>query len=42
VVTGRGIERAATLRTGSSDRVANMHAFAAAGLKLFVQVLDEA
>lgn len=41
VVTGRGIERAATLRTGSRDRVANMHAFAAAGLNLLAQVLGE-
>ena len=41
VVTGRDIERAATLRTGSNDRVANMHAFAAAGLNLLAQVLGE-
>ena len=41
VVTGRGIERASTLRTGSSDRVANMYAFATAGLKLLAQVLEE-
>lgn len=40
VVTGKGTERAATLRTGSSDRVANMHAFAAAGLKLLADVLE--
>ena len=42
VVTGRGIERAYTLRTGSSDRLANMHAFAAAGLELFAEVLESA
>lgn len=41
VVTGRDIERAATLRTGSRDRVANMHAFAGAGLNLLAQVLGE-
>jgi PncC family amidohydrolase len=40
VVTGKGIERAATHRTGSGDRLANMHAFAAAGLKLFAEVLE--
>lgn len=40
VVTGRGIERAATIRTGSTDRLANMHAFAAAGLKLLADVLE--
>ena len=41
-VTGKGIERAATLRTGSGDRLANMRAFAAAGLKLFAEVLEDA
>lgn len=35
-VAGR-IERAITLETGSSDRVANMHAFAAAALKLLAE-----
>ena len=34
-------ERSLTLKTGSSDRYANMHAFAAAGLKLFVDVLEQ-
>lgn len=33
-------ERSRTLETGSSDRYANMHAFAAAGLKLLVEVLE--
>jgi nicotinamide-nucleotide amidase len=32
-------ERAITLETGSSDRVANMHAFAAAALDLLIEVL---
>ena len=32
-------ERAITLETGSEDRVANMHAFAAAALALFAQTL---
>lgn len=40
VVAGRDVERAATLRTGSSDRVSNMYAFAAAGLKLLADVLE--
>jgi PncC family amidohydrolase len=39
-VTGPA-ERSITLRTGSSDRYANMYAFAAAGLKLLVGVLEE-
>lgn len=34
-------ERSLTLKTGSGDRYANMHAFAAAGLKLFVDVLEQ-
>jgi nicotinamide-nucleotide amidase len=34
------VERTATLRTGSSDRVANMYAFAAAALKLFYETLE--
>jgi PncC family amidohydrolase len=34
-------ERSLTLKTGSSDRYANMHAFAAAGLKLFVDILEQ-
>lgn len=37
-VAGR-VERAATLETGSADRVANMHAFAAAALQLLAQSL---
>jgi PncC family amidohydrolase len=39
-VAGR-TERTVTLKTGSGDRYANMHAFAAAALKLFVEVLEE-
>ena len=35
-VAGR-VERAITLDTGSNDRVANMHAFAAAALKLLAE-----
>jgi len=38
-VTGP-VERSTTLRTGSADRVANMHAFAAAALKLFYETLE--
>ena len=34
------IERAVTLRTGSSDRVVNMYAFAGAALRLLHEVLD--
>ena len=37
-VTGR-TERSVTLKTGSGDRIANMYAFAAAGLELLVEVL---
>jgi nicotinamide-nucleotide amidase len=37
-VSGRG-ERAITLKTGSNDRVANMHAFGAAALQLLEQSL---
>lgn len=37
-VAGR-VERTATLETGSADRVANMHAFAAAALQLLAQNL---
>lgn len=36
------IERAITVETGSSDRVANMNAFAAAALDLFAQCLAAA
>jgi nicotinamide mononucleotide (NMN) deamidase PncC len=39
-VTGP-VERSVTMKTGSGERYANMHAFAAAGLKLFVNVLEE-
>jgi len=39
-VTGPA-ECSTTLKTGSSERYANMHAFAAAGLKLFVDVLEQ-
>jgi nicotinamide-nucleotide amidase len=38
-VVGAARERAITLKTGGSDRVANMHAFAAAALDLLAQVL---
>jgi len=35
------VERSLTLKTGSSERYANMRAFAAAGLKLFVDILEQ-
>jgi len=38
-VAGR-VERASTLRTGSGDRLANMHAFAAAALALLAESLE--
>jgi len=38
-VTGR-VERTLLMDTGSTDRVANMYAFAAAGLKLLTQTLQ--
>lgn len=38
VIVGEG-ERDVTIETGSSDRAANMQAFAAAGLKLLVETL---
>jgi len=38
-VVGPGIERTITLETGSSDRVANMHAFTAAALDLLAEVV---
>ena len=38
-VSGPGAERAITLETGSTDRVANMYAFASAALKLLEEVL---
>ncbi len=34
------VERVLTLRTGSEDRVANMHAFAAGALRLLAEALD--
>lgn len=37
-VSGR-VERVITLKTGSDDRIANMHAFAAAALNLLVESL---
>jgi nicotinamide-nucleotide amidase len=37
-ISGR-IERARTLKTGTNDRVANMHAFAAAALQLFAEAI---
>jgi PncC family amidohydrolase len=40
-VVGR-IERALTIETGRDDRLANMYAFAEAGLKLLVDTLGEA
>jgi nicotinamide-nucleotide amidase len=36
------IERAITVETGSADRIANMNAFAAAGLDLLIQCLGAA
>jgi nicotinamide-nucleotide amidase len=38
-VSGR-TERALTLKTGSGERLHNMHAFSAAALQLFLEVLD--
>ena len=35
------VERARTLKTGSSDRVGNMYAFASAALELLTQALQE-
>ena len=35
------VERAATLETGSADRVANMYAFSIGALELLIQVLEE-
>jgi nicotinamide-nucleotide amidase len=40
-VTG-AVERTLVLRTGDSDRLANMHAFAAAALKLLADALASA
>ncbi len=41
-VAGLGVERAITLETGSSDRVANMHAFAAAAIDLLIEAVSAA
>jgi PncC family amidohydrolase len=38
-VTGR-VERTLVVKTGSSDRIANMYAFAGAGLKLLAEALE--
>ncbi len=38
-VVGPSVERAITLETGSSDRIANMHAFTAAALDLLAEVV---
>ena len=38
-VTGR-VERTLVLKTGSNDRIANMYAFATAGLKLLAESLE--
>jgi PncC family amidohydrolase len=39
-VAGPGGERSATLETGSPDRVANMHAFAARALDLLIEAVE--
>lgn len=39
-VTG-GVERTLVVKTGSSDRIANMYSFATAGLKLLAEALEE-
>jgi hypothetical protein len=36
------VERVVTLRTGSDDRVANMHAFAARALALLAEAIGAA
>jgi nicotinamide-nucleotide amidase len=41
-VVGSNTETARTLETGSADRVANMHAFAAAALALVLESLQQA
>lgn len=38
-VVGPGVERSITLETGSSDRVANMHAFAAGAIDLLAETV---
>jgi nicotinamide mononucleotide (NMN) deamidase PncC len=40
IAVAGGSERTATIETGSSDRVANMHAFAAGALDLLAQSLE--
>jgi hypothetical protein len=35
------VERAITLGTGAADRLANMHAFAAAALKLLADTIPQ-
>lgn len=39
-VTG-GVERTVVVKTGSSDRIANMYAFASGGLKLLAESLEQ-
>lgn len=39
-VVGLDVEQSTTLETGSADRVANMHAFAAAALDFLVRIVD--
>ncbi len=38
-VVGPAVERAITMETGSTDRVANMHAFAAAAIDLLIETV---
>lgn len=38
-VAGPGVEHSITLETGSADRVANMHAFAAAAIDLLIETV---
>jgi nicotinamide-nucleotide amidase len=40
IAVAGAIERASTVETGTGDRVANMHAFAAAALKLLAECLS--
>ena len=39
-VAGPGVERATTLETGATDRIANMQAFAAAAISLLCEVVE--
>lgn len=41
-VSGPGMERAATIATGSDDRIVNMHGFAKAALELLLAALQPA